>query len=455
MLFTVLWDSLKFFFLGVEKMKKQYKSFLSYLALPCLLSTLSLRADDCNTGCNTGCKTEADDSCGMCKSSGNSTYDRIQGKEITPNAGPTVNCGADIFIEADYIYWYSSQDGLDYAATGVTQQPPIVSNNQSSCYYGHRHGIKGKMSSGFKVAGGLDLDYDGWDTLAQFTWLHVNSSNHHDSCSCTSSPVSDAANHYTILQGNFATEAAGVPLTSRNLFNNIANTVSGNWKLHFNVIDWELGRSFYISPKLVLRPHMGLKGTWQKQRYNVTYNVKGSAIDIGGASTSNSNNYPGITPSYAASDYSYPSTTEAYTIAQVQRYWGIGTRFGLDTSWMITKCFSIFGEVAASTVFGYFKDTRQDTSNVTNATTNTALITNYDAVSAVARRHQVNGVLETQIGLRYDYMFCDDEYRFRIQAGWENQLWFNQNHFIGNALVAGQGQDLGFQGFTLNVRFDF
>jgi hypothetical protein len=96
-------------------MKKQYRSFLSYLALPCLLSTLSLRAEDCDTGCNTGCKSESESSCDMgCKSNPNSTYDRIQGKEITPNAGPVVNCGADIFIEADYIYWYVSEDALTY-----------------------------------------------------------------------------------------------------------------------------------------------------------------------------------------------------------------------------------------------------------------------------------------------------------------------------------------------------
>jgi len=376
-----------------------------------------------------------------CKSNPNSTYDRIQGKEITPNAGPVVNCGADIFIEADYIYWYVSEDALTYAAAGVQSGSFGSSNNvfnQQS-----RAGIKGKMASGFKVAGGLDLDYDGWDTLAQYTWLHVNSRNHHGHCHGVQTGTSSAGvgPYYPMVDGNFNTYSTD--LSSNYGSYSLISGATGSWRLHFNVIDWEVGRSFFISPKLVLRPHMGLKGTWQKQWYDIAYTINGVADPTFDSTT--------LLPT----SYAYTTETEVYSQYHVQRYWGIGTRMGLDTSWMITKCFSIFGEMSASTMFGYFKDTRTDVSNVVNSDTDAVILENNTTVNVAGRRHQVNAVLETQIGLRYDYMWCDDEYRFRLQAGWESQLWFNQNHFLLNDLANQQGADLGFEGLTVQVRFDF
>ena len=135
-----------------------------------------------------------------------STYDRIKDKEITPNAGPVVNGGADIFIEADYIYWYVSQDGLNYAAGGVLpyqyqafgQGLSVVAPSNNVLAQQSRAGIKGRMASGFKVAGGLDLGYDGWDTLARYTWLRVHSYHHHNDCH---GPVITGARFSQLLEG--------------------------------------------------------------------------------------------------------------------------------------------------------------------------------------------------------------------------------------------------------------
>ncbi len=421
-------------------MKKQYRSFLSYLALPCLLSTMSLRADDMDSSDMNSCDEGA-------KSNFVSTYDRIKDKEITPNAGPAVNGGADIFIEADFIYWYASQDGLNYAAGGVLNNYFGPSNNdycQSS-----RAGIKGKMAPGFKVAAGLDLDYDGWDTLARYTWLRVNSRHNHGDCYCGPCSPCDSNSgttsagvgpYYPMLQGNYNTLGTDEASAYSDI---LATGARGYWKLHFNVIDWEIGRSFFISPKLVLRPHMGLKGTWQKQCHDIDYTFVG----VANANVSPESGLP--------TSYNYTDETEVYSVYHMQRYWGIGTRMGIDSSWMITQCFSIFGDMAASTMFGYFKDTRTDVSNVVDNTTGSTIVENNTRINLAGRRHQVNAVLETQIGLRYDYLFSDDEYRFRLQAGWESQIWFNQNQFLAEDLANQQGANLGFQGLTLNVRFDF
>lgn len=39
-----------------------------------------------------------------------------------------------------------------------------------------------------------------------------------------------------------------------------------NFNINYNIIDWDLGKSFYISKDLMLRPLLGLKGGWINQK---------------------------------------------------------------------------------------------------------------------------------------------------------------------------------------------
>ena len=70
-------------------------------------------------------------------------------------------------------------------------------------------------------------------------------------------------------------------------------------------------------------------------------------------------------------------------------------------------------------------------------------------------------VTDLQLGLRWARMFDNDRWGLMLQAGWEHHMWFGQNQmlrFTDNttqaAFVVNQG-DLSYQGWTLNVRFDF
>ena len=300
-------------------------------------------------------------------------------KEITPNAGPRVTDGVDVDVTADFIYWYTEQGGMSYAATGFGTTAGSVQN------------ASGQWAPGFKVGLGLALGHDGWDLAAEYTWLQASNS----------SSVTD--------------DASLMPMWNiRNLHPDIADDMTAascNTNFHFNVIDLELGRNFYVSQHLTLRPHTGLKGSWQKQNYNVTYTT----------------------------------TTLLEEMTNNQKYWSVGLRSGMDTAWHFTKEWSIYGDISFSALWANFKVTRTDENEVTDV----------DTLSTKNSTNAVQPVLEMGLGFRWDTWFSDNDYHFMIQAGWEAQNWFSMNQQIHLPADAAQGGDLGLQGLTVKVRFDF
>ena len=61
--------------------------------------------------------------------------------------------------------------------------------------------------------------------------------------------------------------------------------------------------------------------------------------------------------------------------------------------------------------------------------------------------HQLNEVFEIQLGLYYDTWFSDNRYHFKASAGWEAQLWFDQNQFL-SAWESSGNTNLNLQGLT-------
>lgn len=240
------------------------------------------------------------------------TYQRGTFREITPNAGPRVAHGADVFITANFIWWKATQDGLRYASTGLagasTAADPFV--NASS---GKSKSVGEDWAPGFKVGLGLNLGHDGWDVFAQYTWLHASNSN---------SVSGDGTNVFVV--GNYATNASQSTGGQPTIF--VGERATGSWDLHFNVIDLELGRNFYLSQYLTMRPHIGFKGTWQDQDMTFKYYAQNSfQLENGGAG---GGNLPVTGP--------YQAKGKTYT-------WGIGVRGGLNVAYYMAKSWSLYG----------------------------------------------------------------------------------------------------------------
>lgn len=354
-----------------------------------------------------------------------STYKKIDKEVITPEASPYVAGGINFYLNASYILWQSSQDGLRYAMDGL---PPIATSAMSNndLMQGSIRHPNFQLSSGFKVGAGYEFDYDGWDIKFLYTWLYSNA---YDSFG----EAPEGQINLGFYTGN------AVVLSSNQSDSSLASAItpisgSSDWKIHFNSVDLELGREYFISPRLMLRPNVGLKGTWQTQHFDISYTSIGTTTSVG------------------PYGYVYANATEVYQPLQKQKYWGVGPRAGLNLSWMANKAFSFLGNCSISSLWGYFTTSRRDISNVSQSN-GFVFLSNYTAVNSAQRIHIVNPVLETSLGFQYNYWFSEDHYRLQLAALWEQQVWFNQNHFF--AIFQSIKGDLTFQGLTFNLRLDF
>ena len=375
-------------------MKSTLKKLLPLAGVVCCFSSSLLLAATQYGGNSSGncCPPKKPDPCEPCDEVLDRTrvFAGCDYREITPCAGPRVACGADLFITADFIYWTSRMDGLGYAANGVGLAGPLTTGSGTV-----KHPDFG-WDPGFKVGLGYNLDHDCWDLFAEYTYLRPRDT---DSTSTT------VATLYPLWAGNFT------------VLQRAMATARVSWDYDLNVIDLELGRNYFISRYLTLRPHFGLKGTWQDHEYRTRYTAL------------NPNTF----------DYSRTSID--------QDYWGVGLRTGLDTVWYFNKYFGIFGDFALSALWGEFDVHRRDL-----AATNAGTIVNQTNIRN--QFYSLKSVFEIALGLQADFWFSDDSFHLGLNAGWEMQYWPSQNQFLRLLEESAHG-DLYFMGLTIGVRFDF
>lgn len=317
---------------------------------------------------------------------------------ITPNAGPCVANGFDAHISASFIYWTAREDHLGFAYREPVQG---ISSGTTVTSKSHVKHPDWNFRPGFKIAVGYLYDHDGWDVLGEYTWLRVRDTKE------------------SLSANDLSTQRIqGIWPFSINIDD--PTSVQTLWQLDFNVVDLELGRNFFISRYLKLRPHFGLKGTWQDQHYHV------AALGL-------SDNIPSIVMDKHKLDY-----------------WGVGIRTGLDTAWHFSRCFSLYGEVSASLLWERFEaEEKTDIAplEVGDAEPLTALYVGNDI-------RAVRPVVELTLGLRWETWFCCEHYHFSIEAGWEEQWWSDQNQLFDAYQETRQG-DLSLHGLTLKARIDF
>lgn len=353
-----------------------------------------------------------------------SSYERGSFKTITPAAGPRVAHGADVFITADFIWWKAVQEGTVYASTGIGNAYGNL--NLLSVSKGYSRSAANDWSPGFKVGLGLNLCHDGWDIYAQYTWLQPSNSSkisrHFDfnNAARTTASRAVATNGTVIVNSNY--DDARFPDWDR------ARSV---WSLHFNAIDLELGRNFFLSQYLTMRPHVGLKGTWQTQDLTSRY-FNSNGIPLGSIE-----NLPG-----------------PYRIKDKVDNWGIGIRGGFNLAWYFVKNWSIYGRTAWSSLWSDHKFSRKD--GVLNPTGVPNGNAPTQANNTFKNHHVVKWVTEVELGLAWEMWFSCDDYHIAAKVGWEQQLWMDWASFQNFlAPTPDHWENLSFHGLTVKFRFDY
>ncbi|MCB1107816.1 MAG: MOMP family protein [Chlamydiia bacterium] len=329
------------------------------------------------------------------------SFPRPPEREISVEAQPWVqNCVAEPYLVADFIYWKVRQDGLQYAVKGIEDTGNPVTT-------------KGKIyepdfggEPGFRVGLGLNLAHDGWDLLLKYTWLYASADDR----------ISGGLTDDTIR-----------PFWTHSLvgfLNGGVTRATSEWDLRMNVLDLEWGRNYYISRFLTLRPFFGFKGFWSKEDFNVRY--RGLVLSQAG------DNVVGSTLVHLNQDT-----------------WGFGIRFGTNTAWYFARNWSAYADLALTAAWSRYDLDRRDR-GVNHSTNGETLL-----MSIGYDRYTMTPIMELGVGLRWEMWFNDDSYHALIQAGWEEQIWWDFNRFFHifqpNAMLG----NLQFQGLTLKFRFDF
>ncbi len=332
---------------------------------------------------------------------------------INPAANPPTRDASGLFITADVLYWKARETGLGYA---------IESDDDSIDHVvGDIRNPKSRYDWGFKVGLGYAMPHDGWDLYAQYTWFNSKQRHCDDDCDDCCSQCGTELFFPTFV----------APCTGTNLCPSVTDAC-GKWKMHLQYVDLELGREFFVSKWLTLRPFAGGRGLWINQKYNVEYS--GQPV--------------GVTTPFVPAGHEFEHNMK-------NRFSGGGLRAGLDTQWYFARDWSFYAEMAINIILGSFhvKGKQVDEVEATGVETLVYKVDN----SFVACRP----VADLQLGISWDHGFADDAVHFGINFGWEQHYFWGQNQFnkfvdtqLSGSYVTNQG-DLGVSGWTLGFRLDF
>ena len=299
---------------------------------------------------------------------------------ITPTVAPRVQNGWDLALDADFIWWKAEVSGLSFAEIDRKVQSPSSS-----------------FEPGFKVGVGLDLDFDGWDAYAEYTWFREP---WHKSCHSSKNHVSYSSFvHVNTSDGTHSSLILSDACSQR--------------KAQFNIVDLELGRNFFISKRLTLRPNFGFKLARMLEKTNFTQNEEGLSGFV--------------------------------NLDLRQTLSGIGTRAGIDTVWHISRTFGFYGDIAVTALW----------SSIHNHCTShyrADFITTNNAPKTVTQT--ILPVIETSVGLSYMNWFYNEAYQLYAKAGWEEQIWISYNNNAPSGTVNNTG-NLTLHGLTLKLGFVF
>jgi hypothetical protein len=317
----------------------------------------------------------------------------------------------DFYVSGSYIYWHPKENGLEIAREvniPILDLPTETLTNHTFVHMDFDY------HSGFKVGTGGNFERDNWCLDFEYTRLYIT-----DHRSKTLTRTSESlATHYFVPFWN-------VEKPSKVYY------ARGRWKLHFNVLDGVLGRSYYVGTKLSFKPYVGLRAGWINQKYRVNYT------------------------------YTEEFPTDVYTDSYLRTHcksqsWLLGPRIGLDTNWHLGEGFRLFGNTAASLFYQRFKT---DVEMV-----NKDLYNLIDELRKIKEKEgYFNPNFEIALGLGWGSYFCNDNWHIDLLAAYEFHIFWDQNMMrkigdysslddINSDPTPG---DLILHGLTVSLTFDF
>lgn len=195
----------------------------------------------------------------------------------------------NVFASGSYLYWQTIVDGL---------QPGAIFDDEGSLTY-ETLDFDYEYNSGFKVAFGFNFDWDNWDFITEYTWLHHTLD------------VSDTRTASLFSYWN------NIPQRS--------NKLATRWKFDFDQVDFGFGRAYFSGRRLILRPYFSGRVFWLTQNYDQTVCYTEADVDIESKGTAHFSD------------------------------WAIGPRVGIQSKWCFCYGFSFYVNAGASLLYTEFE----------------------------------------------------------------------------------------------------
>ncbi|MDE3048068.1 MAG: hypothetical protein KGI83_06955 [Verrucomicrobiota bacterium] len=316
----------------------------------------------------------------------------------------------DLYVAASFLLWQAKMWGLEFGAKSFL---PNVPGSTTQTFHEKLYVPDFAWKPGFRLSVGGYLPHDAWDIRASWTIYR-------DECTSLKKRFQQVLVppgigvmplwQYPFLQ--ISGDNTGNPIRYSNAF--------GNWKMHLDSIDLELGRSFFPEQSIPMRLLMGAKLTFMRQKYVAEYD---------GGTTILATLPQGGAPSlfqYVSSQFQLRS-----------HQWGIGPRLGIESRWNMLWGFNLIGNGACSVLCSFFdlhskfEDIIQPTGQCT--------------MSRSEKFHELTPILEAMLGLDWGTCFCNGLY-FGAQIGYEWQYWWAANHARRNYVQTLPGDTIDMRG---------
>lgn len=329
---------------------------------------------------------------------------------LTAPARPDVD-GWGWFASLSAIYQRTRVKGTEFAYTDddPTGTPPI---------HGRTKEIDFDWDWGIKAGLGYNFEHDNWDIYLNYMWLDTSGSK----------SVSSGLNSSVIPLKGFPGIVNGCLAPFGNF--TFATIAKSQFDADYNILNLELGRNYFISPKIAFRPHWGLQSSWIDLEQVVRYS--GGELPV----TTNQDGGIGVNTVHVRDD---------------SDFWGLGPRVGINTKWFIGKGFNIFGDAAGALLFGRMDvDHREKFS----------LCPEESRISIDANRHQFVPTMQLTMGLGWDRYFNDNQNHVMLRVGFDSQYFWRANQMLRIDDAASLkyeriSEDLGIYGLTIDARLDF
>ncbi|MEM7174697.1 MAG: Lpg1974 family pore-forming outer membrane protein [Chlamydiota bacterium] len=357
----------------------------------------------------------------------------------TASARPNISGCYGWFLTADVLVWHPKLGGTDYVykANGLNAEIPLKAEAK---------GVNFDWDWGFRVGIGYNFKHDGWDLGLKYTYFKPDDTQTVSAVGNQSTlPTEGATNLPNWITQEVQNSA------ERPLYFNPAYRVAASAKktvdITYHNLDLELGRAYYVSRALSMRPHWGVRTSWLNIESRIRY---------------------AETPSCPGMDQAvFGLGCNDATVNDDSDFWGIGPRAGVKSKWYLGNGISIFGNVAGALLFGFFDVDHCESNTLIRTETGTSNDTNIRSTNPSnnrfnlsADRHFVVPTVQLFAGLRYDSYINQNKQHIGLGLGYEINYWWriDQSMQINDAATSNyksKSEDLAFYGITLNIKLDF